>query len=99
MTGQQSQCLNCRASFISFRMIGNLKVTQTIGNLKVTYQIYTQINEGINKMAYFYIVKGLRKFLWAGTWTLTVIGVLMVLRRIGIMAGYGKWLISPRFPF
>ncbi len=50
-------------------------------------------------MVYFYIVKILGKFLWAGTWTLTVIGVLMVLRRIGIMAGYGKWLISPRFPF
>jgi hypothetical protein len=30
---------------------------------------------------------------------LTTIGVLMVLRRIGIMAGFGKWLISPRFPF
>jgi len=40
-----------------------------------------------------------RKILWAGTWTLTTIGVLMVLRRIGIMAGFGKWLISPRFPF
>ncbi len=40
-----------------------------------------------------------RKFLWAATWTLTGIGVLMVFRRIGIMAGFGKWLISPRFPF
>jgi len=49
--------------------------------------------------AYFYIVKTFRKLLWAGTWTLTVIGVLLVLRRIGIMAGLGKWLISPRFPF
>jgi hypothetical protein len=45
------------------------------------------------------MVKTFRKLLWAGTWTLTAIGVLMVLRRIGIMAGYGKWLISPRFPF
>ena len=30
---------------------------------------------------------------------LTVIGVLLVLRRIGILFGLGKWLISPRFPF
>jgi hypothetical protein len=44
-------------------------------------------------------VNTVRKFLWAATWTLTVIGVLMVLRRIGIIAGLGKWLISPRFPF
>lgn len=43
-------------------------------------------------------MKTLRKILWAGTWTLTLIGVLLVLRRVGIMAGYGKWLISPRFP-
>jgi len=50
-------------------------------------------------MAYFYIVETFRKLLWAGTWTLTLIGVLLVLRRLGIMAGYGKWLISPRFPF
>lgn len=48
---------------------------------------------------YFYAVKTIEKLLWAGTWTLTLIGVLMVLRRIGIMMGYGKWLISPRFPF
>jgi Predicted membrane protein (DUF2306) len=44
-------------------------------------------------------VRTFRKLLWAGTWTLTSIGVLMVLRRIGIIAGFGKWLISPRFPF
>jgi len=44
-------------------------------------------------------MNSLRKILWTGTWTLTTIGVLMVLRRIGIMAGLGKWLISPRFPF
>jgi Predicted membrane protein (DUF2306) len=48
---------------------------------------------------YFYSVNTVRKILWAATWTLTVIGVLMVLRRFGIMAGFGKWLISPRFPF
>ncbi len=47
----------------------------------------------------FISLKNFRKFLWAGTWTLTSIGVLMVFRRIGIMEGYGKWLISPRFPF
>jgi hypothetical protein len=41
----------------------------------------------------------MRKFLWAGTWTLSTIGVLMVLRRVGIMAGLGRYLISPRFPF
>jgi hypothetical protein len=44
-------------------------------------------------------VNTLRKFLWIVTWTLTVIGILMVLRRLGIMAGFGRWLISPRFPF
>jgi len=44
-------------------------------------------------------MKTVRKILWAGTWILTAIGILMVLRRIGIMAGFGKWLISPRFPF
>ena len=44
-------------------------------------------------------MKTFRNLLWAGTWTLTVIGVLLVLRRIGIMAGLGRWLISPRFPF
>lgn len=32
-------------------------------------------------------------------WTLTAIGVLLVLRRIGIMAGYEHYLISSRFPF
>jgi hypothetical protein len=37
--------------------------------------------------------------LWFGTWTLTAIGIGIVLRRIGIMAGLGRWLISPRFPF
>ena len=37
--------------------------------------------------------------MWLGVWTLTVIGVLLVLRRMGIMAGYGRYLISPRFPF
>ena len=31
--------------------------------------------------AYFYIVKTFRKLLWAGTRTLAVIGVLLVLRR------------------
>jgi uncharacterized membrane protein len=51
------------------------------------------------RLCIFISLKTFRKFLWAGTWTLTTIGVLMVLRRIGIMAGYGKWLISPRFPF
>src|ERR1700748_649793 len=50
-------------------------------------------------MVYFYAVKTLRKILWAGTWMLTLIGLLLILRRLGIMAGYGKWLISPRFPF
>ena len=44
-------------------------------------------------------MKTVRKILWTGTWILTVIGILMVLRRIGVMAGFGKWLISPRFPF
>lgn len=44
-------------------------------------------------------MKTIRKVLWGGTWTLSAIGVLMVLRRIGIMAGLGKYLISPRFPF
>jgi hypothetical protein len=44
-------------------------------------------------------LKTLRTFLWTGAWTLSTIGVLMVLRRVGIMAGYGKWLISTRFPF
>jgi hypothetical protein len=43
-------------------------------------------------------MKTFRKLLWTGTWTLTTIGVLMVLRRIGIMSGM-TWLISPRFPF
>lgn len=46
----------------------------------------------------FISMKTFRKFLWTGTWILTAIGILMVLRRIGIMAGMG-WLISPRFPF
>jgi hypothetical protein len=44
-------------------------------------------------------MKTIRRFLWTGTWILTTIGVLMVCRRIGILAGFGKWLISPRFPF
>lgn len=44
-------------------------------------------------------MKTIRKFLWTGTWILTIIGVLLVLRRIGIMAGFGRYLISPRFPF
>jgi Predicted membrane protein (DUF2306) len=44
-------------------------------------------------------MKAIRKLLWAGTWILTIIGILMVLRRIGIMAGFGNYLISPRFPF
>jgi Predicted membrane protein (DUF2306) len=44
-------------------------------------------------------LKTTRKLLWAGTWILTTIAVLMVLRRLGILAGFGKWLISPRFPF
>jgi hypothetical protein len=44
-------------------------------------------------------MQALRKILWFGTWALTSIGVLLVLRRIGIIAGFGKWLISPRFPF
>lgn len=53
----------------------------------------------LTNILYFYGVKSFRKLLWAGTWTLTVIGILLVLRRIGIMAGFSKWLISPRFPF
>jgi len=44
-------------------------------------------------------MKTIRKLLWAGTWILTTIGILMVLRRIGILADFGKYLISPRFPF
>jgi hypothetical protein len=47
----------------------------------------------------FILLKTFRYLLWAGTWTLTTIGVLMVLRRIGIMTGFGKWFISARFPF
>jgi Predicted membrane protein (DUF2306) len=44
-------------------------------------------------------VKTFRKLLWGGAWILTVIGLLLVLRRLGIMIGFGKYLISTRFPF
>jgi hypothetical protein len=57
------------------------------------------VHEMLTEGVYFYNVKNIRKILWAGTWTLTLIGVLLVLRRLGIMAGYGRYLISPRFPF
>ena len=40
-----------------------------------------------------------KRLLWIGVWTLTAIGIVMVIRRIGIIAGLGKYLISPRFPF
>jgi hypothetical protein len=54
---------------------------------------------GCRRFYNFFFLKILRKLLWTGTWTLTGIGILMVARRLGIMAGFGKWLISPRFPF
>jgi hypothetical protein len=47
----------------------------------------------------FVSLKKIRNILWFGVWTLTTIGVLLVLRRIGIMAGFERFLISPRFPF
>jgi len=62
--------------------------------------MYCHSWKGIDAILRIFIpVNMVRKFLWAATWMLTGIGVLMVVRRIGIMTGFGKWLISPRFPF
>jgi hypothetical protein len=44
-------------------------------------------------------MKNAKRFLWTATWILTAIGVALVLRRIGIICGLGRYLISPRFPF